>query len=598
VRKSEFLGLSVLLIFFQYWAYIFVRGSLIPLKIQYKGWYCTVLIAYAVTAAVKRWNQRRAWIEALEKLPGPSLKGSHPWLAHMKPFVDTFGTVPGYPGIARAFDILMNHVKTYQKEGLCRFWFFNPWRVPLFARVSVFIYDPELIQQLLTNKTNASKLIKEPRSYKIARALLEDSFLALPDTPRWKHQRKLTARGMHHQFLQHVHDVVVDLLHEKVFPSMDKDTKTSDDSVIVTKNVSDWTTRMVSEVLGLVAFSRSFGGLDDDDDDDDDIKQGEDESLFETFRTLMTILARRSLRLPFLQPFQFAETKVFNRCSNIIDTMISDIVTERVAEYNKESRTAKDAHGPSDTQQKNHKQQHKDLLSYLIEDEHDEYKLTNQELLGNARMFLFAGQDTTAIGLSFALYELASHPETQARLQKELDTLFAHDNSEQRPTYADIMALEYLDAVVKESLRLHAPALVARFNLSEITLKKGTVEYKIPKHTRLFFLPSQTGRGHGSQEQQQQYYKMDDFRPERFLKDSHTTTKDTAEAYWVPFSIGPRDCVGKPLAMTELKVFLAYILHRYTVHKTAHFTEPIKLLLVTVKPHELLLDFKLRHPGN
>jgi cytochrome P450 len=72
--------------------------------------------------------------------------------------------------------------------------------------------------------------------------------------------------------------------------------------------------------------------------------------------------------------------------------------------------------------------------------------------------FLFAGHGTTNISTCWALYSLAQHPHEQDLLREELVKAFP-DKSKFNPTYDEINSLEYLNCVVKESLRLNPPGI-------------------------------------------------------------------------------------------------------------------------------------------
>jgi cytochrome P450 len=238
------------------------------------------------------------------------------------------------------------------------------------------------------------------------------------------------------------------------------------------------------------------------------------------------------------------------------------------------------------------KDKHQDLLSYLLISDENGQRLSYKYLFGNTRMFLFAGHDTTAAILSNALWDLATHPQVQARLQAELDPLF--DTSENNPTYKDLMQLKYLDAVVKEALRLHASAGVARQVDDDVKLQKeddkgrGTAqEYILPKGSYVYIFPI---FAHCLEK----YYPDPlGFSPERFLgSESGISAKN-----WYPLSWGARNCVGQPLAIAELKTILAHVLRRYKVSCNAKATKPIPLMTLTIKPHAVLLDIEKRFPA-
>ena len=62
----------------------------------------------------------------------------------------------------------------------------------------------------------------------------------------------------------------------------------------------------------------------------------------------------------------------------------------------------------------------------------------------------------------------------------------------------------------------------------------------------------------------------------------------------IPFSVGPRNCVGQPLATAQLKVALAHLVHRYNIRKTENSDDPIKIVLITIKAPQIMLDFETR----
>ncbi|THH19339.1 hypothetical protein EW146_g1797 [Bondarzewia mesenterica] len=97
----------------------------------------------------------------------------------------------------------------------------------------------------------------------------------------------------------------------------------------------------------------------------------------------------------------------------------------------------------------------KDILSLLMKDSRDmkgENGLTNAQILDNIATFIMVGHETTAGSLNFTLLDLARNPEAQDRLRQEIQTFG------QELDYDSVQKLEYLDAVVREGLRLHPAA--------------------------------------------------------------------------------------------------------------------------------------------
>jgi cytochrome P450 len=285
-------------------------------------------------------------------------------------------------------------------------------------------------------------------------------------------------------------------------------------------------------------------------------------------------MARHSRSPPFVQYFRREDNARFQKASERLDNVVRDVVQQRLEE---QMKAEEDGSSLSEARE--------DLLSYLLLKDEDGYRLPFEYIFGNARMFLFAGHDTTAATLANALWHLAKNPQFQKRLHEEVDVMYDSTLGERtHPSYKDVKQLRYLDAVIRETLRLHPPAGIVRTSVEEIRLKNNEAgdEYVIPKDTRIYIFPFIT-------QMMEKYWKdAKEFRPERFLESSSRSTRTRT---WYPFSIGARNCVGQPLALAELKILLAHLVRRYKVEANEKATPPIQCLQLNIKPHEVLLDF-------
>ncbi|KAK3402648.1 cytochrome P450 [Sordaria brevicollis] len=201
------------------------------------------------------------------------------------------------------------------------------------------------------------------------------------------------------------------------------------------------------------------------------------------------------------------------------------------------------------------------------------------------KTFLFAGHDTTAILIGWVLYYLSICPRAHARITSELNTIFGEgatpanikrqlvDGPEGGAEKVNRMV--YCHAVIKEALRLHPPAGTARraeggtgFEVTELAgcLEKGGQEDRSEKDgqwnldgmvlyncaTIIHRDPSVYGA------------TVDEFWPERWLSDTTESRKEEIPAgAWRPFERGPRDCIGRDLAIIETKVVVALVHGRY-----------------------------------
>jgi cytochrome P450 len=540
----------------------------------------TVMTTLAVMYMIHWLIQRKIFIDKVNKLPGPPMidkdySNGHPWLANLGPLLATLGNIPNYPETPQVIPCFVRWSKENAASGIFRLWFFNPYRLP-FARMSVTVIDPDLIRQLLETTMASRKLVKERRVFQAAVPVVGSSLLALPDNAEWKHQRKMTAPAFHQTVLDETCRITTHLLCNVIFPHWDKNS-----SGAKAVQVVELSTRLTLEVLGNVALSHPFGGLRayEEGADSDEEK---DDSLYDTYQFLLRTIAKWLRSPPLANWMPTPENFRFRTHSRRLDSTIENIVKERLK---KEIEVEKQPGDPAAQQRTS-----KDLLSQLLLKDEDGCRLPFKYIHGNVRMFLFAGHDTTAATMSYALWELAKNTEIQQRLRQEVDQLFESLPDGENPSCMQLMQLRYLDAVLKETLRLHAPAAMARTAVEDITLTKGDETYLIPKSASVYVFPLYT-------QTSEEYWKNpEEFIPDRFFDVDATVSSNRlkGKSAYLPFSIGPRNCLGQPLANVELKSILAHMVRRYMFNPNEAAVEPIPVFLLTVKPHSVLLDFERR----
>uniref|UniRef100_A0A914HV24 Cytochrome P450 n=1 Tax=Globodera rostochiensis TaxID=31243 RepID=A0A914HV24_GLORO len=177
-----------------------------------------------------------------------------------------------------------------------------------------------------------------------------------------------------------------------------------------------------------------------------------------------------------------------------------------------------------------------------------EKKNTSEEIVMQLESFMLAGFDTTANSLSVVSHNLAFHPEVQAKVQEEIDSICIDED----PTYEQLSQLKYTEAVVKETLRL-CPIGASVMNricsqtttLGEHTVEEGTVVI-------VDVLSVHRDKNVWGEDAEQ-------FRPERWLEEG----RQLPPAY--SFGGGPRICIGMRLAMIEEKLALIRILRKYSI---------------------------------
>ncbi|XP_068900357.1 cytochrome P450 4C1-like isoform X1 [Tenebrio molitor] len=211
----------------------------------------------------------------------------------------------------------------------------------------------------------------------------------------------------------------------------------------------------------------------------------------------------------------------------------------------------------------------KNYLSNLIKATEEEGKWTDEEMMEETQTMIAAGSDTTALTLSFATIMLAMHQDFQEKLYKEMCDIFG--NTDRDPTLDDLTRMDYLERVIKETMRLFpiAPILFRHvqedIKIRDIVIPEGS-ELLIPVH----FI-------HRNPIHWPDPLKFD---PDRFLPEE---IEKRPRYSFMPFSIPPRNCIGMSFAMMSMKVSLSNVIRNFRIISTQYKSvESIKLLINVV----------------
>ncbi|XP_062403802.1 thromboxane-A synthase isoform X3 [Sardina pilchardus] len=188
--------------------------------------------------------------------------------------------------------------------------------------------------------------------------------------------------------------------------------------------------------------------------------------------------------------------------------------------------------------------------------------MTEDEIVGQAFIFLLAGYETSSNTLAFTCYLLATHPDSQRRLQHEVDDFFTkHDT----PDYNNVQELKYMDMVVAEALRMYPPGFRYARTVEEDCMVNGQL---LPKGATLEIPAAYM---HYDPEH---WPEPDKFIPERFTAEAKASRHPFV---YIPFGAGPRSCVGMRLAQLEMKMALTLIMQRFTVEACSETKVPLEL---------------------
>ncbi|KAI4492983.1 hypothetical protein M0802_009820 [Mischocyttarus mexicanus] len=193
------------------------------------------------------------------------------------------------------------------------------------------------------------------------------------------------------------------------------------------------------------------------------------------------------------------------------------------------------------------------FLDLLIESAEDGVVLNDQEIKEQVSTIMFEGHDTTASGSSFFLSMMGCHPEIQDKVYEELYEIFG--DSDRPATFQDTLQMKYLERCLMETLRLYPPVpIIARQIKQDLQLASG--EYTLPAGCTVVIGTFKTHRLPTI------YPNPNEFNPDNFLPENTVNRHYYA---FIPFSAGPRSCVGRKYAMLKLKILLSTILRNFRV---------------------------------
>ncbi|XXG89556.1 hypothetical protein AAC387_Pa12g1530 [Persea americana] len=198
-----------------------------------------------------------------------------------------------------------------------------------------------------------------------------------------------------------------------------------------------------------------------------------------------------------------------------------------------------------------HNQRQRDFVDFMLsfmESADNEFQFDRTNIKAILVDLLLAGMDTSSTATEWALSELIKHLSAMKKAQQELETVVGRVRMVDE---SDLVKLDYLDMVVKESMRLHPPApfLLPRESMEDCRVNG----FHIPRGTRLMINAWAIGRDPDA------WPNPEEFNPERFIGTQIDVRGHDFQL--VPFGSGRRGCVGMQLGLTIVRLILAQLIH-------------------------------------
>ncbi|XP_028983307.1 cytochrome P450 4F3 [Betta splendens] len=237
--------------------------------------------------------------------------------------------------------------------------------------------------------------------------------------------------------------------------------------------------------------------------------------------------------------------KRFRKALSVVHRFTRDVVQKRRALISEQQAAPTQPESPKP-------QKRKDFVDIILlsKDENGQ-GLTDEEIQAEADTFMFAGHDTTASAICWTLYNLARHAHYQETCRQEVVDLMQGRDA-QRIEWEDLSSLPFTTMCIRESLRLHSPVqAVTRKYTQAVALPGGR---SVPPGA--ICLVSIYGTHHNPAV----WTHPHEYNPARF---DPVNTENHAPHAFIPFSSGPRNCIGQKFALAELRVVVALTLLRF-----------------------------------
>ncbi|XP_066581157.1 cytochrome P450 4C1-like [Prorops nasuta] len=191
------------------------------------------------------------------------------------------------------------------------------------------------------------------------------------------------------------------------------------------------------------------------------------------------------------------------------------------------------------------------MLDLLIAANRDGNQIDENGIREEVDTFMFEGHDTTAQALVFVILLLAEHQDAQERCRQEVEEVWLENDGEINAQ--TLQRMPYLERCIKESLRLYPSVpFISRYIEEDLHLKKYIIPGGTIAHVHIYDVHRDPNF----------WPNPEEFDPDRFLPENIIGRHPFS---YIPFSAGPRNCIGQKFAFLEMKCLVAYLLRNFHI---------------------------------
>nr|GAT54231.1 predicted protein [Mycena chlorophos] len=437
-----------------------------------------------------------------------------------------------------------------------------------FGRKRLYTVDTKALNHFLTNSYIYQK--PEPQRFGLTRILGPGILVAEQD--EHKLQRKIMNPAFGYPQVRELTPIFLDKSHE-LRDIWAAEIRKSDDGV-ARINVLSWMGKATLDIIGLAGFNYSFNSL---------AKEGDSE-LGKAFETIFSgteqfrIFGLLQMLIPILRKIRTNIDKTTDSARETMMRVASQLLQDSKREM-----------AENGTFEKGSGLRSRDLLSLLVranteKDLPPNQRLSDLDVMAQIPTFFLAGHETTSTGTTWALFALTQNKAARTRLREELFTI-----ESDTPTMDEINALPFLDCVVRETMRLHAPV--------PSTIREATQDDVVPlatPYTDVNGVVHETLQIYKGQtimipilamNRDERIWGPDsrEFVPERWEKDISNSIPGVW-GHMLTFLGGPRACIGYRFSLVETKCLLFSLLRAFEFDLAVPVEDIGKKSTVTQRP--------------
>jgi len=451
------------------------------------------------------------------------------WKSEHSTVAKTIDLIPGPPKIpilgtymdtTAILQTMEENIKTYGR--VHRLW--------VLGKPIVCVSSPRGTEVILTSKVNIDKGFYDSVEPWLGRGIL------LSGGSQWKETRRLLNPAFHVQILESFFDVFnknATILAEL----LERESNGSNDREV---DVNPFIKRCTLDIICDTAMGISVNA-----------QIETDSQYIMAVESIIYLIIKRTYSLWSLLPdwmymLMSADGQHFRKDVTLLHNFTKTVIQHKKRRIYEEDDTSEDVNGSSYVGTRK-KRAFLDLLLLAAKEGAD---LSDENIQNEVDTFMAAGSDTTSTTVAMFLYCMAVNPQYQKLVQEELDEVFG--DSDRECTMNDTANMKYMEYCLKESLRLYSTVPSIGRTTSEDIEIDG---YQVPAGTGIFLQMFYLHRN-------PEYFPDPlTYDPERFRPENCIGRHPFA---FVPFSGGPRNCIGQKFANFEAKVIISALLRKFT----------------------------------